>query len=132
MISEILEWSPIIAIVVLSVSQFRSTYLVGVGVNYGLNILLKAIFRDGIRDPRCGLGLDPINSGFPSGHAQFWIMTATYWTVVSRSPYVWILWPIAIIVMYSRILNGCHDVKDLIGGAVVGFVVGVILGNLSE
>jgi glycerophosphoryl diester phosphodiesterase len=86
-----------------------------------LNLFLKDLFQD--PRPKAffmpGHGSDSF--GLPSGHTQtaivFWFALA----MEIRKRWVWILFSILVVLIaFSRLYLGVHDVEDIIGGAILG------------
>jgi undecaprenyl-diphosphatase len=65
----------------------------------------------------------PRTTSFPSGHA-----TASFTAAVLLSqgtPWGFVLFPLAVVVSFSRIFVRIHHASDVVGGTVVGLVIGV-------
>jgi membrane-associated phospholipid phosphatase len=103
-----------------------------------LNLCLKKIFKNQQRPnthQQCNivsLGEDNRN-GFPSGHAQAWSLTATFWTLVILTSKqtnrfgIILLWLLTYFVAVSRLNNKCHTKLQVQAGLVVGCVAGIVL-----
>jgi undecaprenyl-diphosphatase len=75
-------------------------------------------------DVRLLVGCGPGKS-FPSSHAVNNFAMATILAYFYRK-YQWYFWSFASIVAFSRVYVGVHYPLDIFGGALVGFVVGMI------
>lgn len=74
-------------------------------------------------------GLPGGRFGFVSSHAANTFAVATFLTAVLRKRWRWIGWLLfgwALIASYSRIYVGVHYPGDILGGAVLGILIGVI------
>lgn len=77
----------------------------------------------------CGGGLS-----FPSSHASnhFAMATFTAWTL-ARSGRWWIWWPMmawGVLVAYAQVYVGVHYPGDVLGGAILGFLLGSFAATL--
>lgn len=124
-----------------------SALIFGEGLNFILKHLFKAIGPNKTTwqrpsPPSDGCGIYPVCGetqttwGMPSGHAQvisfsaiFWILymwrkghASTIWTLTGTS----LIIIIATLIMYSRILEGCHTLQQVIAGGIFGFVMGIL------
>jgi membrane-associated phospholipid phosphatase len=73
---------------------------------------------------------DPLEAGFPSGHAfAVCFMASWAWSVGCDVPVVFLLVLLGILTMYQRYYFGFHDTNQLLGGAILGVTVGVWLGQ---
>ncbi len=116
------------------------------------NIFFKKIFK--MIDPKCKLFQRPNppkwgcgqflnyemysihnNFGMPSGHAQIAVLAATFWILylldrpLNRATYltISILIAMTVIVVYSRIYIGCHNILQVVVGSFIGLVLGILL-----
>lgn len=73
--------------------------------------------------------------GMPSGHTQVAFMGAVFWSLYIWNTYgdtmntkisIIILFILACLLGYSRILNGCHNIQQILVGASLGIVFGCI------
>ncbi len=65
--------------------------------------------------------------GFVSSHAanSFAVLTFINGLFRHKRPYVkWIMWTWALLIIYSRVYLGVHYPGDVLGGAILGFVLG--------
>ena len=81
------------------------------------------VFRPDGREYRGG------TYGFVSSHAAniMAIATFVYLTFRKISPYWWILFIWAALIMYSRIYLGVHYPSDIIGGAILGATIALLI-----
>ena len=71
--------------------------------------------------------------GFVSSHAANTFAIATFLTAALRKSYRWIGWTLygwALVSSYSRIYVGVHYPGDVLAGAVLGVLVGLIIWKL--
>ena len=100
-----------------------------------VGITLKAIFRTERNTPFYAThdyGIPVFRYGFPSLHslAATGAVTFSYF-IDPMGPLVSVLMmPIAAAYIYSRIRIGAHNQTDVIGGAIVGFFVGLFSGMI--
>ncbi len=97
-----------------------------------INVFVKSFFKrsrpvhDGPRPHRLRI---PLTSSFPSGHASSGFMAATLLSdgQIIQMP----LWfSLALIVATSRIYVRIHHASDVIGGAIIGTGIGLLIINL--
>ena len=92
---------------------------------YLLVAVLKIIFK--IPRPCYGLPYCPASYSFPSGHAA---LSFAWLTVLLMRPerrnYLFLL-PIPFLVAVSRVMLGVHTWIDVIGGAVVGILIPILI-----
>ena len=68
------------------------------------------------------------NSSFPSVHAMRAMILAYFFTLnYSHIITITMSWILAILVCYSRIYLKKHDLKDIIAGAIIGFLLCIFL-----
>jgi len=68
----------------------------------------------------------PRDFSFPSGHAATAFAAATVLTFFDKKRR-WFYYLVAILISYSRIYLGCHYFMDVIGGAIVGYIISRLL-----
>ena len=68
---------------------------------------------------------------FPSGHASFMFALAFTMYAIDRRA-AWILLVLATITGISRVLVGVHYWYDIVGGAVLGLIVAVVVTALGK
>ena len=69
----------------------------------------------------------PRTTSFPSGHATAAFCGATL--LAQGTPWGWFLFPMAVIVAFSRIYVRIHHASDVLGGTVVGLIIGVAIAH---
>ncbi len=65
---------------------------------------------------------------FPSNHAMNMFLCATLLTLFYRQKF-WLFYLIACIVAYSRVYLGVHYLSDIVAGAALGTIVGLLLSR---
>lgn len=64
------------------------------------------------------------DGGFPSGHTQGSVVVWGYLAAMFKKRWLWILAAAMItLIPLSRLYLGVHDIPDLIGGYVIGFII---------
>ncbi|XP_059646908.1 lipid phosphate phosphatase gamma [Cornus florida] len=75
--------------------------------------------------------------GWPSSHSQYMFFFAMYFTLLTYKKIgnlirkqMWfaglVVWPMALLTMYSRVYLGYHSVAQVFAGAVLGLVLGAL------
>ncbi|MHA1338893.1 MAG: phosphatase PAP2 family protein [Promethearchaeota archaeon] len=116
--------------------KFGKKLLVGFMISSFFNSLLKYIINDP-RPPTNIVDGHPIEDspGFPSGHSQsaiaFWGFTLYYNKIYSKNSLKDRLLQILCIFLMtiipiSRVIIGVHDIDDIIGGVLIGFLILII------
>jgi len=90
--------------------------------------LLKAIFKTERVTPYYGVSV--FRYGFPSMHslASIGAIGFVYFIEPMGPLLSLVLVPIGLLYVYSRIKIGAHSVTDVIGGAIIGLIMGIISG----
>ncbi len=70
----------------------------------------------------------PLTTSFPSGHASSGAFAATLLSDGSKAPIAW--WAVALVVASSRIHVRIHHASDIVAGAALGTVLGLIARRL--
>jgi len=104
---------------------------IGLGLESALvNGFIKSRFRRA--RPATGSGTrphrlrTPRTSSFPSGHASAAAFTATVLSRRAGKPALW--WGLGGLVAVSRVHVRIHHASDVVGGAVIGALLGQVLG----
>ncbi|WCN39340.1 phosphatase PAP2 family protein [Aneurinibacillus uraniidurans] len=109
------------------------TLLVGIGIGG----VLENIFKPLISRPRPPLVEDtvrqlvelPVSHSFPSGHAvSSFVSMYVLYRLFPRT--IWWALPCALVMSYSRIYVGVHYPLDVLAGAVIGIMAGMITMRL--
>ncbi|MEA1924694.1 MAG: restriction endonuclease [Candidatus Altiarchaeota archaeon] len=98
-----------------------------VAVSLIVGVLLKAIFRTPRKVPR--YGGSPIKYGFPSIHSMLSVGGMAF-TFFVNPMFLIILTPLTLLYIYSRIALGVHNTGDVLGGAFIGLILGIVCGIL--
>jgi undecaprenyl-diphosphatase len=70
-----------------------------------------------------------LGGSFPSGHAVFFFSLATtVWLHNKRLG--WVFYVLAAINSIARVIAGVHWTTDIVGGALIGILVGVLAGRI--
>ncbi|HLC59089.1 MAG TPA: phosphatase PAP2 family protein [archaeon] len=87
---------------------------------------MKIIFA--VARPCIGLASCPTSYSFPSGHASIIFAFATVIILYEKKyrSYLWAI-PLALLVGLSRIALGYHTPIDVLGGAFVGMLIGILV-----
>ncbi len=81
-------------------------------------LILKTIFKKGT----------PFSGGMPSGHSAIAFSAATAVALYSNNPGITILFlVVALLVVQSRLEGKIHNIIELVAGAVIGFLVTLLL-----
>ena len=123
----------IIGICLLISKKHRKTgILVIVGLLMGLiigNGLVKNLVA---RQRPCWINPDfnllipiPKDFSFPSGHTQASVIAATILTMANKK-WGYVVIPIAVLIAFSRLYLYVHFPTDVLGGAVMGIIIGVV------
>ena len=142
-ITELLGLSPYIQYILVLLITFitgkraGAYYILGATVDLVLNYGLKRlVFTSGkwTRRPStsesCGFG-DVGDAGMPSGHAQSSFLFATFWSLLGQESWI-ILYIHALLVAYQRVYTKCHTVPQVVVGAIIGIVNGIITHELLK
>jgi undecaprenyl-diphosphatase len=95
-----------------------------------VNVGIKSLFRRErpvSQAPRPHHLRVPRTTSFPSGHA-----TASFCAAVLLSqgtPWGFVLFPLAMVIAFSRAYVRIHHASDVVGGTVVGLVIGVVIAH---
>ncbi|MDP3741866.1 MAG: phosphatase PAP2 family protein [Candidatus Micrarchaeota archaeon] len=117
-------FAPLVVLLTLTVlflipkKPTRVSLLVSLLLAAVLVYLLKLFYAD----PRPCAGLVDCESGFgfPSGHSTFAFTIATH-TFGTKYFYAFLL--LAVLIALSRVVAGVHSFLQIVGGAMLGFVV---------
>lgn len=114
-------------IILLFIGGARKEALVFVAVFVVTNVLALGIKYVVARPRPSDLGVIPeVQSSFPSAHAaNVFALVTTISRYHRKFTIVMFAWAVAI--TFSRVFLGLHYVTDVIGGAVLGFVVSYVI-----
>ena len=91
-------------------------------------ILLTVIFTIGIKTIYQARGGTPFQGGIVSGHSAISFCTATIITFLSRNTLVTILsYSLALLVGESRIEGKIHSLSEVVLGAILGILIGIVI-----
>jgi undecaprenyl-diphosphatase len=68
---------------------------------------------------------------FPSGHAAIFFAIATAVYLYNKKLGIW-FFVVAILMGMARIFVGVHWPSDILGGAVIGIISGIIVGKIFK
>ncbi len=81
------------------------------------------------------IGPDLSSWGMPSGHSQIISFATSFWILYlwrkSKTKSIWIMINtfimigLSALIMYSRIIGGCHNLEQIIIGCIFGVIVGI-------
>ena len=113
---------------------FSSTLLY-VGLALTIGIILKGVFRTQRTTPFYATqdyGIKVFRYGFPSLHSLASCGAISFCFFIDPlGPLLSILMiPIAVAYIYSRLRIGAHSKTDVVGGAIIGFFIGIVSGIL--
>ncbi|KAL8214462.1 hypothetical protein R6Q57_003911 [Mikania cordata] len=112
------------------------------GMFFALGLLISQFISDSIKlavqeaRPETCIMLEMCDShGWPSSHSQYMFFFATYFTLLTYKKFgiilrrqMWVVglvvWPLALLTMYSRVYLGYHTVGQVFAGASLGIVLG--------
>ena len=131
----LLIWALILFFLVLFEERRDKRFVLYFLASFGItalvsNFLLKNIFQR-IRPYTLlekSVAVCPTDFSFPSGHAATAIAAATVLSAFDGKR-KWFYYTIAVLISFSRIYLGCHYVIDVVGGALVGWLIskGILL-----
>lgn len=123
----------VIGVLLLFSKKYRKTgILVLIGLLIGL-ILGNGIVKNLVARPRpCWINQDfnllisvPKDYSFPSGHTQASVIATTILTLTKKK-WGWIFIPLATVIAFSRMYLYVHFPSDILGGALMGLVIGMV------
>ncbi|KZV14441.1 lipid phosphate phosphatase gamma, chloroplastic [Dorcoceras hygrometricum] len=143
-IGHLLAWISLVP-VFISLGGFVSHFIFRrelQGIFLAIGLLISQVFNEVIkksvqqaRPETCAL-LEMCDShGWPSSHSQYMFFFAVYITLLTRyrigvllRKQMWtvgiLIWPLALLTMYSRVYLGYHTVAQVFAGAALGAVLG--------
>jgi len=71
----------------------------------------------------------PADFSFPSAHAATAFAAATVLTFFNKK-HRWFYYTIAVLISYSRIYLGCHYFFDVVAGALLGYLISILITKL--
>ncbi|KAK9068463.1 hypothetical protein SSX86_012577 [Deinandra increscens subsp. villosa] len=114
------------------------------GMFFALGLLISQFISDSIKlavreaRPETCVMLEMCDShGWPSSHSQYMFFFATYFTLMTYKKLgiilrrqIWVagfvVWPLALLTMYSRVYLGYHTVAQVFAGASLGIFLGCV------
>lgn len=94
-------------------------------ISYGIGALIKQMTM--ILRPCWGVVGCPLGYSFPSGHATVIFAFAMVFSfMMHKSSYTVFAFTIALLVAFSRVFLGYHTFFDIVGGALLGSLVGIL------
>ena len=113
-------------------------------IQLALTILLASLVTDRVLKPLIGrerpfvstpdirvIGGRPADASFPSGHAaNAFAGSSALSRIVPGARIVW--WAMALTIAYSRVYLGVHYPLDVIGGAAMGWLCGLLLERVLD
>ena len=125
-------WIIIGIVLLLSKKHRKIGFLVLFGLLMGL-IIGNGLVKNLVARPRpCWINRElkllievPKDYSFPSGHTQASVIAATIITLY-RKEWGWIVIPLAVFIAFSRLYLYVHFPTDVLGGAVMGLVIGLV------
>jgi membrane-associated phospholipid phosphatase len=104
-----------------------SSIFIFVAVSIIVGVILKAFFRTPRKVPR--YGGSPIKYGFPSIHSMLSVGGMGFVFFVNPL-FLIVLTPLTFLYIYSRLALGVHNTWDVLGGALIGLIIGLLSGVL--
>ncbi|KAH7844616.1 hypothetical protein Vadar_029952 [Vaccinium darrowii] len=109
-------------------------FALGLVFSQFINELIKQSVQQA-RPETCFLLETCDSHGWPSSHSQYMFFFATYFTLLTYYRFgvlgrnqmavaFFVVWPLALLTMYSRVYLGYHTVAQVFAGAGLGIVVG--------
>lgn len=109
-------------------------FALGLIISQAINEFIKTSVQQA-RPETCAL-LEMCDShGWPSSHSQYMFFFAVYFTLLTYKRFgilfrkqMWVvglvIWPLAVLTMYSRVYLGYHTVAQVFAGAALGIFLG--------
>jgi undecaprenyl-diphosphatase len=94
-------------------------------VNQGIKRLFRRIRPTELGDPRYRIRR-PRTSSFPSGHASSGFFAAAILTTATGVAWAPVWYAAAVIIAISRVYVRIHHLSDIVAGAALGAVLGVV------
>ncbi|XP_071719694.1 lipid phosphate phosphatase gamma-like [Rutidosis leptorrhynchoides] len=109
-------------------------FALGLLISHLISELIKLSVKEA-RPETCILLESCDSHGWPSSHSQYMFFFAIYFTLLTYKKYgiilrrqMWVafvvIWPLAILTMYSRVYLGYHTIGQVFAGASLGFTFG--------
>lgn len=105
----------------------RQRRFYGWSVSLAVQIILTLTFKQLVRRKRPRIdsflyGRGPDEHSFPSGHAMRMAVIAV-WSTQLWPGWGWLLWPLTVLIGWSRVRLGIHYVGDVVAGWLLGAAI---------
>ena len=92
-----------------------------------INIMLKEIVKEERPDPE----KDCFDRyGMPSGHSQLAWFLALYFADMDNISWSATIFSLSTLISYNRVNIGCHTIKQVVTGAIIGSMLGILVKKI--